>query len=65
MLDEGRMVVVIHVSGGKQTMEIHDPITNTFSVVADTSHYDVISVYTGNLLSSERGRGPTTNEVSN
>ncbi|OEL26718.1 hypothetical protein BAE44_0012262 [Dichanthelium oligosanthes] len=53
VLDDRRIVIVIHLARGKQMVEIHDPRTNTFSVVADTSHCDAISVYTGNLLSLE------------
>ena len=53
VLDDGRIVVVIHGRRGLQTLEIHDP-TNTVSVVADTSRCCAIGVYTGNLLSLER-----------
>lgn len=54
VLDGGRIVVVIHERRGLQTLGIHDPRTNTVSVVADTSRCRAIGVYAGNLLSLER-----------
>ncbi|CAN6238548.1 unnamed protein product [Urochloa humidicola] len=53
VLDDGRIVIAIHEREGSQTLEIHEPKSNTISVVADTSHCRAISVYTGNLLSLE------------